>query len=117
MVVTRDSVVLYGWDLTLEKSDTVYFKASGHLDSAQLLTDGTLRKDAWTYLKKYKFSTTPPTEEKLDYFKPSKDDLLPTFVLYIHIHFKEMTEEKVNVLMVKDIYGNRSDEFTFIKMK
>lgn len=112
----NESATLYGWELTLEK-DTVYFKASGHLDTARYSSDGAPRIDISSKLDDYRFSKTRPKESQLNYFLFDKEDAVPPSLLYKYLRIKENNGIVVKVIMLKDSYDGRFDEFTFTRIK
>jgi len=100
-----NKVTLYGWELT-EKSDTLTYRAFGHLTPEKNVT-----------FDNYEFSNTSPSKVKLTQFSEDPGISIPTFLLHRHISIVKQNEKKLEVLMTKDSYDSRVDKFVFIVIR
>lgn len=105
LVVEDSSTTYYGWLLN-NKTDTVYFRARSGMSTKNYIT-----------FDDFEFTLEKITKDNLINFKaqPGIDFLK----LNIHRHFLNIvqTDKRISVLIGKDIYDSRADQFIFLENK
>jgi hypothetical protein len=87
-------------------NDTIFFRSTTNIDSS----------DSITFVN-FDFSRKTTTRESLKNFMRQDDVYIQPFLLHRYVVRIRQVQKGINLLLSKDIYDSRADEFTFQKIK
>ena len=105
LVVSNDSVIFYGWELSL-KYDTIYFRSNSKYDSVKGLI-----------FSKFEFTRNRFDPSDLSSFAVENDLSIEPFSLHRYFFASKLRGQQISFLATKDIYDSRADEFVFQKIR